>query len=87
MQRGIAGAKTWGKVFVQCLRQEPYERYEDCLVVPKPEPLISYVLSCHGNQGQYITERYKEFRTYVKRKTDRGFHITKEAGLFICKIV
>ena len=64
-----------------------WRRYEDCLVVPKPEPLISYVLSCHGNQGQYITERYKEFRTYVKRKTDRGFHITKEAGLFICKIV
>ena len=56
------------------------------LVVPRPEPLISYVLSCHGNQGQYITERYKEFRAYVKRKTDRGFRITKEAGAFVCKI-
>ena len=54
-------------------------------MVPKPEPLISYVLSCHGNQGQYITERYKEFRAYVKRKTDRGFRITKEAGVFVCK--
>ncbi len=62
-----------------------WRRYEDCLVVPKPEPLISYVLSCHGNQGQYITERYKEFRAYVKRKTDRGFRITKEAGVFVCK--
>ncbi len=60
--------------------------YEDSLVVPKPEPLISYVLSCHGNQGQYITERYKEFRAYVKRKTDRGFRITKEAGVFACKM-
>lgn len=63
-----------------------WRRYEDCLVVPRPEPLISYVLSCHGNQGQYITERYKEFRAYVKRKTDRGFRITKEAGAFVCKI-
>ena len=62
-----------------------WRQYEDCLIVPKPEPLISYVLSCHGNQGQYITERYKEFRAYVKRKTDRGFRITKEAGLFLCQ--
>jgi ubiquinone/menaquinone biosynthesis C-methylase UbiE len=27
--------------------------YEDSLVVPNPEPLISYILSCHGNQNQY----------------------------------
>ncbi len=63
-----------------------WKTYEDQLIVPEPEPLISYVLSCHGNQGQYITERYKEFRSYVKRKTDRGFRITKEAGVFLCRI-
>lgn len=63
-----------------------WKMYEDQLIVPEPEPLISYVLSCHGNQGQYITERYKEFRSYVKRKTDRGFRITKEAGVFLCRI-
>lgn len=62
-----------------------WKLYEDSLFVPVPEPLISYVLSCHGNQGQYITERYKEFRAYVKRKTDNGFKISKEAGIFICK--
>lgn len=62
-----------------------WKGYEDFLLVPEPEPLISYVLSCHGNQGQYITERYKEFRAYVKKKTDRGFRITKEAGVFLCK--
>ena len=63
-----------------------WKTYEDQLIVPEPEPLISYVLSCHGNQGQYITERYKEFRSYVKRKTDKGFRITKEAGAFQCRI-
>lgn len=62
-----------------------WRMYDDHLMVPQPEPLISYVLSCHGNQGQYITERYKEFRAYVKRKTDRGFRITKEAGVFVCR--
>lgn len=59
--------------------------YEDSLVVDKAEPLIEYILSCHGNQNQYIVNRYKDFRSYVERKTKRGFRITKEAGIFICK--
>lgn len=62
-----------------------WEKYEDSLLVPEPEPLISYVLSCHGNQGQFLTKRYKEFRTYVKKRTDKEFRITKEAGVFICE--
>lgn len=57
--------------------------YEDSLIIPEPEPLISYILSCHGNQNQYIPEHYKEFRSYVKKKASGGFHITKEAGVFI----
>lgn len=65
--------------------QIEWRLYEDELVVPEPEPLISYVLSCHGNQGQYIAERYKEFRSYVKKKTDQGFRISKEAGVFLCR--
>ncbi len=57
--------------------------YEDALFVKEPEPLMSYVLSCHGNQGQYISDHYKEFRAFVKRKVEGGFHITKEAGVFV----
>ena len=75
------GAGILEEYFSEC----SWKKYEDCLVVPKPEPLISYVLSCHGNQGQFLTERYKEFRTYVKKRTDKGFKITKEAGVFICE--
>lgn len=59
--------------------------YEDNLMVNQPEPLIEYILSCHGNQNQYILERYKEFYSYVEKKTRKGFYITKEAGSFICK--
>ncbi len=58
--------------------------YEDSLLVSQPEPLIEYILSCHGNQNQYILDRYKDFRSYVEKKTKRGFHITKQAGLFVC---
>lgn len=63
-----------------------WRTYEDCLIVPEPEPLISYILSCHGNQGQYIPERYREFFCYVKKKTDQGMKITKDAGVFIGKV-
>lgn len=59
--------------------------YEDTLVVTKAEDLIEYILSCHGNQNQYILERYKDFRTFVEQKTLKGFSITKEAGIFLCK--
>ena len=59
--------------------------YEDCLLVQDAEPLISYVLSCHGNQNQYILDRYKEFRAYTARKTAKGFRITKDAAYFFVK--
>ena len=59
--------------------------YEDGLTVTDAEPLIEYILSCHGNQNHYILDRYKEFRSFVEKKTHYGFSITKEAGAFICK--
>lgn len=70
---------------------EPYfsrvnwNAYEDSLLVPDAEPLISYILSCHGNQKQYILDRYKEFRSFVTKKTAYGFYITKDAGVFLCE--
>ena len=29
-------------------------------------------------------DHYKEFRNYVRKKTEHGFNITKDAGIFIC---
>ena len=62
-----------------------WKNYEDCLLVPDAEPLISYILSCHGNQNQYLLDRYKDFRSFVSRKTRDGFFITKDAGIFFCE--
>lgn len=59
--------------------------YEDSLLVDVPEPIIEYILSCHGNQNQYIVNRYKDFRSFVEKKTKKGFRVTKEAGIFVCK--
>ena len=59
--------------------------YDDSLLVDQAEPLIAYILSCHGNQNQYILDRYKDFRTFVEKKTKKGFSITKYAGIFVCR--
>ncbi len=62
-----------------------WHSYEDSLFVKDVQPLISYILSCHGNQNQYILDRYKDFYEFVKKKMRDGFFVTKDAGIFICK--
>ena len=59
-------------------------RYEDAIEVTDSEPLICYILSCHGNQNRLLLDRYKEFREFVDSRTGGGFHITKDAGMFLC---
>lgn len=61
-------------------------RYDDSIELNRAEPLIEYILSCHGNQNQYLLDRYKDFRTFVEKQTAGGFHITKDAGVFLCRI-
>lgn len=60
-------------------------KYEDAIELDRPEPLIEYILSCHGNQNQFLLDRYSEFSSFVEKKTKGGFHITKDAGIFICR--
>ena len=77
------GKENGADILKNDFAQIEWRQYEDSLLVPEPEPLISYILSCHGNQGQYILDRYKEFQSYVRKKTESGFHISKDAGVFI----
>lgn len=60
--------------------------YEDAIVIDKADPLIEYILSCHGNQNQYLLDKYQDFRLYVKKQVKGLYRITKEAGCFICSI-
>ena len=50
--------------------------YDDALYVTDAAPLIEYILSCHGNQNQYLLERYQDFRRFVEKKTLKGFHLS-----------
>ena len=60
-------------------------RYEDAIEIHKAEPLVEYILSCHGNQNQYILDRYHEFRQFVEKKVQKKYRITKDAGIFVCQ--
>ncbi|MDO4329963.1 MAG: methyltransferase domain-containing protein [Lachnospiraceae bacterium] len=79
------GLENGRQILLSYFSQAEWKLYEDSLLVPDSEPLISYILSCHGNQNQYLLDSYQEFRSFVKRKTANGFSITKEAGIFLCR--
>lgn len=79
------GLENGRQILLPYFSQAEWKLYEDSLLVPDAEPLISYILSCHGNQNQYLLDSYQEFRSFVKRKTASGFSITKEAGIFLCR--
>ena len=42
---------------------------------------MEYILSCHGNQQEYLSERYDEFREFLKKK------IEKKGTLFVTRCV
>ena len=73
------GAQLLGSVFDH-VREE---RYEDRLIVTDAQALISYILSCHGNQNRYLVDRYREFRAFVEARIKKGFSVTKNAGIFL----
>lgn len=61
-------------------------KYEDDILINQADPLIEYILSCHGNQNKYILDRYHDFRLFVEKQVKKEYRITKEAGYFLCKI-
>ena len=79
------GMENGRYILEKSFAQVQEKRYPDSLEVTEAEPLIEYILSCHGNQNQYIMDRYSEFRQFVQEKTEHGFSITKDAGLFLCR--
>ena len=60
-------------------------KYQDAIELSDSMPIISYILSCHGNQNSILLDHYQDFKQYVKKQVKDGFHITKDAGFFSCK--
>lgn len=79
----IFGKENCREILTPFFENVTWAEYEDHLLVTEADPLVDYVISCHGNQNQYIVDSYKEFRQFVDKKVHKGFYITKEAGVFI----
>ena len=77
------GKENGAQALAPYFAEVDWQQYEDALIVTQAEPLIEYVLSCHGNQMQYILEKYNKFRKYVEGQIRNGYTITKDAGIFI----
>lgn len=77
------GKENGAQALAPYFAEVDWRQYEDALIVTQAEPLIEYVLSCHGNQNQYILEKYNKFRKYVEGQIRNGYTITKDAGIFI----
>ena len=77
------GLENGGDILKQVFSEVDFRRYEDYIELNKPELLLEYILSCHGNQNQLLLDKYKEFKNFVTEKTRYGFRITKDAGIFI----
>ena len=78
------GRENGTEILENCFHDVVWYPYEDSLKIDSPEPLIEYILSCHGNQNQYILDRYTKFRSFLAKKMSYdGLTITKDAGVFV----
>ena len=81
----IFGKTNGAEILSQEFNNVEWHEYEDSLMVTDANDLTSYITSCHGNQNQYIIDRFKEFKAFVQEEMGKGFYVTKEAGIFICQ--
>ena len=83
----IFGLENGQEILSRHFEQVELVPYEDHLEVTEAGPLMEYILSCHGNQHEYLGERYQEFRKFLEKKIQKKGYvtITKQAGAFVCR--
>ena len=81
---GLENGREWLQKYFSDIR---CVEYPDYLNVTEAEPLLDYILSCHGNQRERLVQRYESFRQFLQKTLERegAIRITKQAGLFIAK--
>lgn len=82
----IFGLENGKEILEKQFNSVELELYEDELIVDEVEPLLDYILSCHGNQSEILSTRQLEFKQFLQKKmNEKGFiEIQKCAGLFKC---
>lgn len=79
------GLENGEAILRKCFPDIECRKYNDGIQISHAQPLIEYILSCHGNQNQYLLDRYHDFRAFVEKKIKNSYHITKDAGIFLCR--
>ena len=81
----VFGLDNGREILSPYFRNIGLREYEDHLEVSDPDDLLNYILSCHGNQNEYLSDHLPQFRKLIEKKFRNGsFRISKQAGLFIC---
>lgn len=82
----IFGLEYGDEILRKYFRNIEKRMYEDELIVDDAQALYEYIMSCHGNQRELLSDHMDEFKQYIQEKIrkDGPIHITKEAGMFIC---
>lgn len=80
---GIENGETILKKYFKAVQFIPYT---DSLIVDKAQPLVDYIMSCHGNQNEILGPKISEFKEYVESNISKfgSVRISKQAGLFVC---
>lgn len=81
----VFGLENGKKILLEHFDNVELKIHDDYLIVDDPEDITNYILSCHGNQIEYILKDSDSFKKYIERKVKKSIRITKEAGVFICK--
>ena len=81
------GLENGGGILKKYFSSVEKKEYEDSLIITEAEPLLDYILSCHGNQDERLNGRKTEFKEFIKKKIrEQGqVKITKQAGVLICR--
>lgn len=82
----IFGLENGESILKPFFKNIELRRFEDEILIDSKQPLIEYILSCHGNQNKVLENRYNEFSSFIEKKTKNGFKITKDAGIFIASL-
>lgn len=80
------GLENGQEILNQYFNSVQLKTYEDCLVINEAQPLIDYIMSCHGNQNEIIGPQMNRFKEYIDQiLIKKKIKVSKEAGLFICQ--
>lgn len=81
------GLENGGSILKKYFSSVEKKEYQDSLIISEAEPLLDYILSCHGNQNERLIGRKTEFKEFIKKKIkEQGqVKITKQAGVLISR--